>query len=124
MKSLRFLNLADKAYDMVESLSYGEQKMVELARALAMNPKLLLLDEIASGLNTMEIETLSEALCQIRDQRIGIIIIEHNMPLVMSLSDSVLVLDFGEPIAYGAPEEISMDEKVIRAYLGQEENVA
>jgi branched-chain amino acid transport system permease protein len=120
MRSLEFLGLVERAYDVVENLSYGEQKLVELARALAMEPDLLLLDEPASGLNSVETESLSDILRRIRDRGITIILVEHNMPLVMSLSDLVFVLDFGRGIALGTPEEISRDKEVIRAYLGQE----
>jgi branched-chain amino acid transport system ATP-binding protein len=120
MRSLEFLGLVERAYDVVENLSYGEQKLVELARALAMEPDLLLLDEPASGLNSTETERLSDILRRIRERGITIILVEHNMPLVMSLSDLVFVLDFGRRIALGTPEEISRDKEVIRAYLGQE----
>jgi branched-chain amino acid transport system ATP-binding protein len=120
MKSLEFLGLVDRAYEVVQNLSFGEQKLVELARALAMEPELLLLDEPAAGLNSAETEKLSEILRRIRDQGITIVLVEHNMPLVMSLSDLVFVLDFGREIAFGTPEEVSRDKEVIRAYLGQE----
>jgi branched-chain amino acid transport system permease protein len=120
MRSLEFLGLVGKAYEVVQNLSYGDQKLVELARALAMEPKLLLLDEPAAGLNSAETERLSEILRRVRDQGITIVLVEHNMSLVMSLSDLVLVLDFGKGIALGRPEEVSKNEEVIRAYLGQE----
>jgi branched-chain amino acid transport system ATP-binding protein len=121
MRSLEFLELEDRAYEVVENLSYGEQKLVELARALAMEPELLLLDEPAAGLNSAETERLSEILRRIREQGVTIVLVEHNMPLVMSVSDLVFVLDFGRKIAFGPPEEVSRDKEVIRAYLGQEE---
>ena len=120
MGSLEFLGLVDRAYDVVENLPYGEQKLVELARALAMEPNLLLLDEPAAGLNSVETEKLSEILRRVRQQGITIILVEHNMPLVMNLSDLVFVLDFGRGIAIGSPEEVSKNREVIRAYLGQE----
>jgi branched-chain amino acid transport system permease protein len=120
MKSLYFLRMMNKAYDRVENLSYGEQKLVELARALAMEPDLLLLDEPAAGLNSAETENLSDLLLRIRDRGITIALVEHNMPLVMSISDSVFVLDFGRGIAFGSPEDVSKNDEVIRAYLGQE----
>ena len=124
MKSIDFLGLGNKAYDLVENLSYGEQKLVELARALAMEPDLLLLDEPAAGLNSAETESLSDILRRIRSQGITIVLVEHNMPLVMSISDSVFVLDFGHGIAFGTPEEVSKNDEVIRAYLGQGSNHA
>ena len=119
MKSLEFLGLTNRAYDLVENLSYGEQKLVELARALAMEPELLVLDEPAAGLNSAETENLSDILCRIRDRGTTIVLVEHNMPLVMSISDSVFVLDFGYGIAFGSPEEVCKNEKVINAYLGK-----
>jgi branched-chain amino acid transport system ATP-binding protein len=118
--SLEFLGLSDRAYDVVQNLPYGEQKLVELARALAMEPDLLLLDEPAAGLNSAETEKLSDILRRIRARGITILLVEHNMALVMTLSDLVFVLDFGRGIALGTPEEVSRNEEVIRAYLGQE----
>jgi branched-chain amino acid transport system permease protein len=120
MASLEFLHLMDRAYDVVESLSFGEQRLVELARALAMGPDLLLLDEPAAGLNTAETERLAAILRRIKERGITIVLVEHNMPLVMSVSDMVYVLDFGRGIAFGTPDEVTKDEEVIRAYLGQE----
>jgi branched-chain amino acid transport system permease protein len=120
MRSLEFLGLVDRAYDVVESLPFGDQKLVELARALSMEPDLLLLDEPAAGLNSAETERLLGILRRIRERGITIVLVEHNMPLVMTLSDFVLVLDFGRAIAFGTPEEVSRNNEVIRAYLGQE----
>jgi ABC-type branched-subunit amino acid transport system ATPase component len=120
MRSLEFLGLVDRVYDVVQNLPFGEQKLVELARALAMEPDLLLLDEPAAGLNAAETERLSDILRRIRERGITIVLVEHNMPLVMTLSDLVFVLDFGRAIALGTPEEVSRNKEVIRAYLGQE----
>jgi branched-chain amino acid transport system permease protein len=120
MQSLEFLGIADRAYEVVQNLSFGEQKLVELARALAMEPQLLLLDEPAAGLNSAETERLLGILRRIREQGITIVLVEHNMPLVMNLSDLVFVLDFGHRIALGTPEEVSRNQEVIKAYLGQE----
>jgi branched-chain amino acid transport system permease protein len=120
MRSLEFLGLVDRAYNVVQNLPFGEQKLVELARALAMEPDLLLLDEPAAGLNSAETERLSSILRRIRERGATIVLVEHNMPLVMTLSDLVFVLDFGCAIAYGTPEEVSRNKEVIRAYLGQE----
>ena len=120
MESLIFLGLGDKAYRNIDSLPYGEQKLVEIARALAMEPELLILDEPASGLNTKETKQLMNTLLNIKEQGISIIIVEHNMPLIMNVSDKVLVLDFGSRIAFGTPDDIAKNAKVIEAYLGQE----
>ena len=120
MKSLDLLGLGNRAYDIVDNLPYGEQKLVELARTLAMEPSLLLLDEPASGLNSVETKALSNILFRIRERGTTIILVEHNMSMVMGISDSVLVLDFGRPIALGTPGEVSKNEAVIKAYLGKE----
>ncbi|MGH8908801.1 MAG: ABC transporter ATP-binding protein [Egibacteraceae bacterium] len=102
-------------------LPYGIRKRVELGRALALGPKLLLLDEPAAGMNREETEDTARFILDIRDELdIPIILVEHDMGLVMDLADRVLVLDFGRPIALGAPDEIQRSPAVIRAYLGQE----
>jgi branched-chain amino acid transport system ATP-binding protein len=107
----------------VATLPYGTQKLVELARALAMDPKLLLLDEPAAGMNLAETSTLAEYIERIRSEMdLAVVLIEHDMPLVMNLADRILVLDFGTPIAIGTPGEIQNDEAVIRAYLGADLN--
>jgi branched-chain amino acid transport system ATP-binding protein len=104
----------------VGTLPYGIRKLVELARALAMEPKLLLLDEPAAGMNLAETEHLAEYIQAIRREvDVAIILIEHDMQLVMDLADRILVIDFGVPIATGTPEEIQNDPNVIKAYLGE-----
>jgi branched-chain amino acid transport system permease protein len=118
VKSLKTLDLMDRAYEIVDNLSFGEQRTVELARALAMKPDLLFLDEPAAGLNTAEAGRLATTLRRIRDMGITIVLVEHNMPLVMSVSDMVCVLDFGKLIAYGTPAYVCSREDVIKAYLG------
>ena len=120
-KSLAALGLMDRAYDIVDNLSFGEQRLVELARALAMDPDLLFLDEPAAGLNSAEAQRLGATLRDIRDRGITIMLVEHNMSLVMSVSDQVCVLDFGRLIACGTPEHVCQDEGVIKAYLGPQE---
>jgi branched-chain amino acid transport system permease protein len=120
-RSLESLGLMDRAYDLVDNLSFGEQRQVELARALAMNPDLLFLDEPAAGLNSAEAENLGVTLRNIRDRGITIMLVEHNMSLVMSVSDQVCVLEFGKLIAHGTPEHVCADERVIKAYLGPQE---
>ncbi len=106
----------------VHTLPYGLQKRVELARALAMRPKLLLLDEPATGMNLEETEDMARFILDINEAwKVTIILIEHDMGVVMDISDRVCVLDFGMKIAEGKPDEIRHNEQVIKAYLGEED---
>jgi branched-chain amino acid transport system ATP-binding protein len=115
---LDFVDLKDRAHQLAGSLNVGQKKRLELARALAARPILLLLDEVLAGLNPSEIASMVEIVRQIRDQGITIIMIEHVMHAVMNVSDRIIVLDYGEMIAEGTPDEVSNDEMVIEAYLG------
>ena len=118
MKILDFMGLANVANEKAGSLSYGMQKNLEIARAMATRPELLLLDEPASGLNTQELDQLSQRVLRMRDMGITVVLIEHKMDVVMNISHKIMVLNFGECIAFGTPEEISADQQVIEAYLG------
>ena len=116
---VEFLEMENIRDAVVGTLSYGQQKRVELARALACEPKLLLLDEMVSGMNQEETEDIARFVLDIRDERgITVLMIEHDMRVVMDISDSVQVLNFGERIAGGVPDEVRNDPKVRQAYLG------
>jgi branched-chain amino acid transport system ATP-binding protein len=117
---LGVFNLQDRQGEIAKNLPYGEQRRLEIARALAANPKLLLLDEPAAGMNSKEIVSLMELIHFIRDKfNLTILLIEHQMRVVMGVCERITVMDFGEVIARGTPEEIQADTKVVEAYLGR-----
>ncbi len=119
IRLLDFVGLEEKANLMAGQLPYGQQRLLEIARALATEPELLLLDEPAAGLNLKETEELSRLIRRIQRQGITITLVEHDMELVMGIADRIIVLDRGLKIAEGTPQEVRNDQRVIAAYLGE-----
>ena len=118
LELLEFVGLEDRRFETARNLPYGEQRRLEIARALALKPRILLLDEPSAGMNEAETEDLSNTIWQLREVGLSILLIEHRMQFVMELSDEVIVMHFGYILAEGIPSEVQNDERVIKAYLG------
>ena len=121
MKWLDFFHLSEFADEVARNLPYGHQRELEIARALATDPQILFLDEPAAGMNPFETDSLMKTIRRIRDLGVTVVLIEHDMKLVMNICDTITVLNYGQNIAQGTPEEIRNNEQVIEAYLGKEE---
>jgi ABC-type branched-subunit amino acid transport system ATPase component len=120
MELLTFVGLSGRSQVTAGSLSYGEQRMLEIARALATAPRLLMVDEPAAGLNTVEVDALLTRIAKLRDRGITVVIVEHNMDLVMKIADRIIVMDYGQYLFEGVPAEVQGHAGVIAAYLGAE----
>ena len=120
LELLEFVGLSNRATVLAGSLAYGEQRLLEIARALATSPRLLMVDEPAAGLNATEVAALLRRIASLRERGITIVLVEHNMDLVMTVADRILVMDYGERLFEGAPGEVQAHPDVIAAYLGAE----
>jgi branched-chain amino acid transport system ATP-binding protein len=120
MELLAFVGLGGRPDTLAGSLSYGEQRMLEFARALATKPKLLLVDEPAAGLNAAEVDSLLDRIRLTRERGVTVVVVEHNMDLVMNVADRVLVMDYGQHLFEGVPTDVQKNDAVVAAYLGGE----
>lgn len=122
LELLEFVDLKMHANDLAGSLSYGKQRLLEIVRGMANDPKLLLLDEPAAGMNTSEKESLNQLIRQIVAKGITVLLVEHDMKLVMDIADEIYVINSGSNLAFGTPEEIQSNHDVVTAYLGEDED--
>jgi branched-chain amino acid transport system ATP-binding protein len=123
LRELEFVGLSEQALTVAKNLSYGDQRRLEIARALATQPRLLILDEPAGGMNEQETEALIGLIGRIRGRGITVLLIEHDMRLVMRACEKLVVLEYGSKIAEGPPDQVRLDPRVIEAYLGAEDDM-
>jgi len=123
-EKIDLIGLKERGLELASAITFAEQRLLEIGRALATNPKIILLDEPAAGLNVTEVKNMSQLIKKIRDLGITVILVEHQMSLVMDISDEILVLNYGIKIAEGKPTEIQNNQEVIKAYLGEEIEIA
>jgi ABC-type branched-subunit amino acid transport system ATPase component len=123
-EKLALVGLKERGLEPASAITFAEQRLLEIARALATDPKIILLDEPAAGLNITEIKMMSQLIQKIRSQGVTVLLVEHQMGLVMDISDEILVLNYGSKIAEGPPSEIQRNQDVIKAYLGEEIEIA
>jgi branched-chain amino acid transport system ATP-binding protein len=121
VQALDFVRLRAEAQNLAKNLAYGNQRLLEIARALATKPQLVILDEPAGGMNEQETTGLISLIRKVRDQGVTVLLIEHDMSLVMRVCEKIVVLEYGSKIAEGSPQEIKNHPEVIRAYLGAEQ---
>jgi branched-chain amino acid transport system ATP-binding protein len=121
---LEYIGLREKGFLLARNLPYGSQKLLEIARAIASKPKLLILDEPAGGMNTLEVQKLKDLLRNIQGKGMTLLIVEHNMDLIMDITDEILVMNFGKKVTEGRPEDIQKNDEVIKIYLGEETDIA
>jgi ABC-type branched-subunit amino acid transport system ATPase component len=120
VRLLEFFGMTDRLHVLAGELSYGEQRMLELARSLATRPRLLLIDEPAAGLNAAEVDGLLDRIRTLRSQGVTVVVVEHNMDLVMNVADRIMVMDYGRHLFQGTPSEVQKNPAVVAAYLGGE----
>jgi branched-chain amino acid transport system ATP-binding protein len=121
VQALDFVRLRGEAQNLAKNLAYGNQRLLEIARALATKPQLVILDEPAGGMNEQETTALISLIRKMRDEGVTVLLIEHDMSLVMRVCEKIVVLEYGSKIAEGSPQEIKNHQEVVRAYLGAEQ---
>jgi len=123
MEMLEMIHMTDRCNELAKNLPYGEQRLLEICRALSSNPKLLLLDEPCAGMNPVEMDTLARFIVQLKEKGNTIFIVEHNMRFIMSVAERIVVLNTGKKFKEGSPSQIQADVEVQKIYLGEEDDI-